>query len=129
MARKKTSVPAGTPPAVPPPAPPEAPQPFGPAEAAALIQAGRLDVAAGLALAALDRRTDETEAGADAAAAAAVLRAQQALLAEMPGVHGLPRRMPRPNERGETALTELLALMRLQEGQLAEMQAMLAELT
>ena len=94
VARKKTSVPAGGTPAVPAPSPAEAPPRFGPAEATALIQAGRLDVAAGLALAALDRRTDDT-----GAAAAAVLRAQQALLAEMPGVHGLPRRMPRPNER------------------------------
>lgn len=99
--------------------------PFGPREAAALIEAGRLDVAAGLAVAALGRRAGDGEA----AAAAAVLRAYQAALAGLPPLHGAPRRLPRANERGVAAFTELLALLRLQDGQLAELQTALAELT
>ena len=130
MARKKTSVrvedaalpvevqaQAGTSPA----------PPFGPREAAALIEAGRLDVAAGLAMAALDRRAGAGDG--EAAAAAAVLRAQQAALAGLPPLHDAPRRLPRANERGVAAFTELLALLRLQDGQLAELQTALAELT
>lgn len=130
MARKKTSTPiedpalpvaaqdqAGTPP----------PPPFGPGEADALIEAGRLDVAAGLAMAALDRRADAGDR--EAAAAAAVLRAYQAALAGLQPLHDAPRRLPRANERGVAAFTELLALLRLQDGQLAELQTALAELT
>ncbi len=134
MARRKTST-APSPPASSQPAPgaaeasalPDAaaPAPFGPPEVAALVDAGGLDVAAGLILAALDRRTGDPEV----AAAAAVLRAQQAALAGLPPLHDAPRRMPRADERGVAAFTELLALLRLQEGQLAEMQAALAELT
>lgn len=130
MARKKTSVrvedaalPARTQAqAEKPPSPP-----FGPREAAALIEAGRLDVAAGLAMAALDRRAGAGDG--EAAAAAAVLRAQQAALAGLPPLHEAPRRLPRANERGVAAFTELLALLRLQDGQLAELQTALAELT
>ncbi|HEY0204963.1 MAG TPA: hypothetical protein VGC15_12535 [Acetobacteraceae bacterium] len=130
MARKKTSIrvenaalptgaqiQAGTPPS----------PPFGPREAAALIEAGRLDVAAGLAMAALDRCA--VAGNTEAAAAAVVLRAQQAALAGLPPLHDAPRRLPRANERGVAAFTELLALLRLQDGQLAELQTALAELT
>ena len=105
---------------------PSAP-PFGPREAAALIEAGRLDVAAGLAMAALDRRADAGDG--EAAAAAVVLRAHQAALAGLPPLFDAPRRLPRANERGVAAFTELLALLRLQDGQLAELQTALAELT
>lgn len=128
MARKKTSTSiedptlptaaqgqAGTPPS----------PPFGPSEAAVLIEAGRLDVAAGLAMVALDRRAGDREA----AAAATVLRAYQAALAGLQPLHDVPRRLPRANERGVAAFTELLALLRLQDGQLAELQTALAELT
>ena len=101
--------------------------PFGLREAAALIEAGRLDVAAGLAMAALDRRAGAGDR--EAAAAAAVLRAYQAALAGLPPLHAAPRRLPRANERGVAAFTELLALLRLQDGQLAELQTALAELT
>ena len=130
MARKKTSTfvedaalpaavqaRAGTPPS---------PR-FGPGEVEALVEAGRLDVAAGLALAALDRRGWAGDV--EAAAAAAVLRAQQAALAGLPPLHDAPRNLPRADERGVAAFTELLALLRLQEGQLAELQTALAELT
>jgi len=136
VARKKTSALIGNEPAasaaLPAPAadaaagPPGLP-PFGLHEAAALLEAGRLDVAAGLALAALDRRAGTGDA--EAAAAAAVLRAQQAALAGLPPLHGAPRRLPHVNERGAAAFTELLALLRLQEGQLVELHAALAELT
>lgn len=130
MARKKTSTPvedaalpvAAQDPDGTPPSPP-----FGPGEAAMLVEAGSLDVAAGLALAALDRRAGTGDTLA--AAAAAVLRAQQAALAGLPPLHGAPRRLPRANERGAAAFAELLALLRLQEGQLTELQAALAELT
>lgn len=130
MARKKTSTPiedtavpaaaqdeGGTPPS----------PPFGPGEAAVLIEAGGLDVAAGLVLAALDRRAGASDR--EAAAAATVLRAYQAVLAGLQPLHDAPRRLPRANERGVAAFTELLALLRLQDGQLAELQAALAELT
>ncbi len=135
MARKKTSTareaepaPAALPVAAADAAAgPPGPPPFGLHEAAALLEAGRLDVAAGLAMAALDRRAGTGDA--EAAAAAAVLRAQQAALAGLPPLHAAPRRLPRVNERGAAAFTELLALLRLQEGQLAELQAALAELT
>jgi len=136
VARKKISAPIedepAPPAALPAPAPDAAaeapgPPPFGLHEAAALLEAGRLDVAAGLALAALDRRAGTGDA--EAAAAAAVLRAQQEALAGLPPLHGAPRRLPHINERGAAAFTELLALLRLQEGQLAELQAALAELT
>ena len=100
---------------------------FGPREAAALIEAGRLDVAAGLAFAVLDRRA--VAGDKEAAAVAVVLRAHQAALAGLPPLHDAPRRLPRANERGVTAFTELLALLRLQDGQLAELQTALAELT
>jgi hypothetical protein len=128
VARKKTSIRVEDPalPAAaqaqagPPPSPP-----FGPGEAAALIEAGRLDVAAGLVVAALDRRAGDQEA----AAAATVLRAYQATLAGLPPLHDAPRRLPRANERGVAAFNELLALLRLQDGQLAELQTALAELT
>ena len=75
MAKKKSSEPAGLP--VEPPAP--ALPPLRLQDVAGLIGSGRLDVAAGLALAALDRRA----AGLDeaAAVAAAVIRGYQATLA------------------------------------------------
>ncbi len=128
VARKKTSIrvedaplPTGTQAQAEAPPPP----PFGPSEAAVLIEAGRLDVAAGLAMAALDRRAGDQEA----AAAATVLRAYQTALAGLQPLHDAPRRLPRANERGVAAFTELLALLRLQDGQLAELQTALAELT
>jgi len=130
VARKKTSIrvedaplSAGTQAQAEVPPPP----PFGPGEAAALIEAGRLDVAAGLAMAALDRRAGAGDR--EAAAAATVLRAYQAALAGLQPLHDAPRRLPRANERGVAAFTELLALLRLQDGQLAELQTALAELT
>ena len=128
MARKKTSTaPASSPDAAALPTLPEAAAPpsFGPDDVAAMAAAGSLDVAAGLILAALDRRVGDAEA----AAAAAVVRAQQAALAGLPPLHDAPRRMPHANERGAAAFTELLALLRLQEQQLDELQAALAELT
>lgn len=136
MAKKKASVPAmdglpvGAAPVEPPCAPamdPATDPAMDTAAVAALIEAGRLDVAAGLALAALDRRADAGDS--EAAAAAAVLRAHQSALAGLPPLHGAPRRLPRANERGTAAVTELLALLRLQDRQLDEMHAALAELT
>ena len=88
-----------------------------------LIGSGQVDVAAGLALAALDRR----EADGEAQAVAAVLRAQQALLAGVAPLRDAPRRLPRPGERGVEAFTELLTLLRMQDAQLSELQALVAE--
>lgn len=95
-------------------------------DVAGLIGSGRLDVAAGLALAALDQRTAALD---EAAAAAAVIRSYQAALAGVTPLRDAPRRLPRPNERGAAAFAELCNLLHAQDAQLDELHAMLAELT
>ncbi len=96
-------------------------------DVAGLIGSGRLDVAAGLALAALDQRTAALDEAA--AAAAAVIRSYQAALAGVTPLRDAPRRLPRPNERGAAAFAELCNLLHAQDAQLDELHAMLAELT
>lgn len=95
------------------------------AEVNRLIGFGQLDVATGLVLAALARRTGDEEA----AAAAAVISAQQAMLAGFQPLRDAPRRLPRPSERGAEAFAELLNLLRMQDAQLSELQALVAEVS
>lgn len=108
-------------------APAAAPQPaLGMAEVAGLLAASRLDVAAGRALAVLDRRAASGDP--EAAAIALVVRGQQAELAGLPPLREGQRRFPSPSERGAAAFAEMLSLLRMQDAQLDELHAMLAEL-
>ena len=91
-----------------------------------LLQAHRLDAAAGLALGALDRRAADGEEWA--AAIAAVLRAYQGQVAALPPLSRVLPRPIRPDERAAQAFAGICSLLALQNAQLDELKATIAEL-
>ena len=91
-----------------------------------LLNADRLDDAAKLALAALDRRGADGEEWA--AAVAAVLRACQAEVAACPPLSRVPLLPIRPDERAAQAFVQICSLLSLQNAQLDELKATIAEL-
>ena len=91
-----------------------------------LLHAHRLDAAAKLALGALDRRAADGEEWA--AAIAAVLRAYQGQVAALPPLSRVLPRLIRPDERATQAFTEICSLLALQNAQLDELKATIAEL-
>ena len=91
-----------------------------------LLQAHRLDAAAKLALGTLDRRAADGEEAA--AAIAAVLRAYQGQVAALPPLSCVLPRPIRPDERAAQALVEVCSLLALQNAQLDELKATIAEL-
>jgi len=88
-----------------------------------LLVAQRLDDAAKLALDTLDRR-----GGEEGAAIAAVLRAYQAQVAALPPLSGMLSRQVRPDERATEAFEQICSLLSLQNAQLDELKATIAEL-
>ena len=103
-----------------------APSPLRLAAIQDLLQAHRLDAAAKLALGALDRRAADGEEGA--AAIAAVLRAYQGQVAALPPLSRVLPRPIRPDERAARAFAEICSLLALQNAQLDELRATIAEL-
>ena len=91
-----------------------------------LLQAHRLDAAAKLALGTLDCRAAAGEEWA--AAIAMVLRAYQGQMAALPPLSRVLPRSIRPDERAAQAFADICSLLALQNAQLDELKATIAEL-
>lgn len=100
--------------------------PLRPAAIQDLLDAHRLDDAAKLALDTLDRL--DADGKEWAAAVALVLRACQAQMAARPPLDGVPPRLIRPDERAAQAFAQICSLLSLQNAQLDELKATIAEL-
>ncbi len=103
-----------------------APAPLHLAAIQDLLHAHRLDAAAKLALGALDRRAADGEEWA--AAVAAVLRAHQGQVEALPPLSRVLARPIRPDERAAQAFAQICSLLALQNAQLDELKATIAEL-